>query len=79
MVHPSKLNEMTNEELMLPRFNVIADYPNSSFDIGDILEQDEKHKTNYWVKLQLYTSRYPDKYPNIFRKLEWWEERVSNS
>lgn len=52
-------------DLMRPRYKVIADYPESIHEVGDILSgaSYEKH------------ALYKDKYPHLFKKLEWWEER----
>ena len=56
---------MTN--LMTPRYLVIADYPNSPFDIGSILTQHtEFNKDAYWVRNNLYTDRQPKKIPTPF-------------
>lgn len=59
---------MTNEELMTPRFKVIGDYPNSLFKIDEILTGDER------IYCDENSKRYSD-FPNIFKPLEWWEER----
>lgn len=65
---------MTTEELLSPRYKVIADYPHMALDehgIGDIISP-------YVMKFLL-----PDKvnemyssFPHLFQKLEWWEERT---
>lgn len=59
---------MTNEELMTPRFKVIDDYPNSLFKIDEILTNNER------IFCDENSKRYSD-FPNIFKPLEWWEER----
>jgi len=59
---------MTNEELMTPRFKVIGDYPNSLFKIDEVLIGDER------IFCDENSKRYSD-FPNIFKLLEWWEER----
>lgn len=68
---------MTPEELLKPRFKVIANYPNSPFQIGDILP---KALETDWVYLdegmQKQTLLECEKYPALFKKLEWWEERA---
>ena len=69
-----KNRTMTPEQLMQPRFKVIADYPdNHRWNVGTILDRD-------W-------SRYPgddetkepiwkiSDFPHLFKELEWWEER----
>jgi hypothetical protein len=76
---------MKAEDLMNPRFEVISDYPNSPFSIGDILH---KHfyttsitgmycyVTNKENPLQGSSANYEiETYPHIFKKLNWWEHR----
>ncbi len=53
---------MKKIDLLTPRFKVIADYPNSFFDIGEITE-------NEFTLIDL------EKYPHLFKKLGWWEDR----
>lgn len=53
---------MTQEELLRPRYKVIAQYPFSSHPNGEII----KATTG---------GTYFDQYPHIFKKLEWWEDR----
>lgn len=65
---------MTNEELLIPRFKVIGDYPGNIFPIGSIvstgchmiLAEEKQHEVNIF-------SRDDDfrKYPNIFHELSW--------
>lgn len=64
---------MTPEELLKPRYRVIADYPNSGYDIGDILTPDRE----YWSKENSIRLCAEDvsQYPHLFQKLEWWQER----
>jgi len=68
--------------LLQPRYIVEANYPNSPFRVGDILVV--KHHSMYkdgevfgledddnvssWIT-------YAKDFPNIFRKLNWWEHR----
>lgn len=72
---------MTNEQLLIPRYKVIADYPNrpATMPIGHILTLNEFGAGKWWHK---HTEEEPihidegfDKFPNIFRQLKWWEER----
>lgn len=65
---------MTVEELLKPRYKVIADYPSSPFFINDILPNalKEWQRDNERTKATLNEC---EKYPAIFKKLEWWEER----
>jgi hypothetical protein len=55
---------MTPQELLKPRYKVIADYPNRVYEIGQILERGMPELEHFYSK-----------YPHLFRKLEWWEER----
>ncbi len=71
---------MTTEELLIPRYKVIADYPDSSFKIEDILfpfyVEDSTESGRWYVQEDRdYTWINPSLYPAIFKKLEWWEER----
>jgi hypothetical protein len=68
---------MTAEELMKPRFEVIADFPDNHFGgIGTILDRD-------WAKYpnddegQKAIWRISD-FPHLFRKLNWWEKRTAD-
>lgn len=67
---------MRNEELLKPRWKVISDYPNQGYaKIGDILNEDDFliHDENTGEVIGKYN---PEKYPAIFKKIEWWEERT---
>ena len=65
---------MTN--LTPPRYLVIADYPNSPFNLGNILTQHTQfNKDAYFFNGNLYTDRHPEDYPHLFRLLHWWEYR----
>jgi hypothetical protein len=57
---------MTVDELLEPRFKVIADYPHSPFTVGAIMDK--------WNSISPDMQHY-GKYPHLFKKLEWWEER----
>lgn len=62
---------MKAEELMKPRFEVIADYPSNQNPIGTVLEcpnYDHDFTKKYWIESN-------EKYPHLFRKLNWWEHR----
>lgn len=57
-----------------PRYKVIADYPGNPYPIGAIGTTDSE----YWAQsnYRLIISEAPDKYPHLFKKLEWWEHRT---
>lgn len=65
---------MNTAELLKPRYKVIADYPFSDFNVGDILnERCEGVWTNDIENGENISA--PETYPHLFRKLEWHEER----
>lgn len=51
---------MNAKELLIPRFEVIADYPNSTYKVGEI----------FHAVVPDYA-----KYPHLFKPLNWWEYR----
>lgn len=58
---------MSKEELLKPRYKVIADYPRSAWRVGRIIE-------GYFLNDLLKSEVDMRKYPHLFKKLEWWEE-----
>ena len=56
---------MTAKELRIPRFEVIAEYPSSIYELGQCLDAPTKTMLAFFTK-----------YPNIFRKMNWWEKRT---
>ena len=70
---------MTQYELMKSRFKVIADYPDSKLKVGDIKELDSSYgdEEGFWHGKEYWDKTYLEKFPHIFRKLGWWEERIS--
>jgi len=62
---------MTAVELMTPRYELIADYPSNYCEVGTIIECpnfDHDFTKKAWEEVI-------DKYPHLFRKLNWWEHR----
>lgn len=74
---------MTTEELLKPRYKVIADWPNrKDFDIGQIITVAEVWNPGYLMYTiedyqgkREYLQDFFDKYPHLFESLEWWERR----
>lgn len=77
---------MTAKELMNPRFEVIADYPNSPFENKDILMQFlfQTSTTGMYIYVTNMNSPlqgasinavFVESMPHLFRKLNWWEKR----
>lgn len=58
-------------KLMQPRFKVIADYPESPFEINSIFTADDYKLTeeSSFVDIEFR------EYPHLFRELQWWEDR----
>lgn len=70
---------LSNEELIMPRYKVIADYPNSPFIVGRIITLNNFGAGQWWHE---YTDEEPihldantKKYPAVLQKLEWYEQR----
>lgn len=61
-------------DLMAPRYEVIAEDTSEKFVIGSIIIYDDKFNI-FWVGGNAFTKERLDKYPHLFRKLEWWEKR----
>ncbi len=65
---------MTTEELLRPRYKVIADYPNSPHKIYEILESINVDGRYLNKNIGLWEKDL-EKFPAIFKPLEWWEDR----
>lgn len=72
---------MTNEELLRPRYKVIADYPNATYDVGAILIEHEETGELYSIEHgfsptpKIITPAIAKDMPHLFQCLNWWEER----
>lgn len=76
---------MNKEQLLMPRFKVIANYPGSPYKVGKIITLNKIYGTSPAALISAYagnaeTHYWPlhefEKYPAIFQRLEWWEERA---
>lgn len=76
-------------DLMAPRYKVIADYPYSTDCVGHIytILEDKgcfgvSNGSDFSFVMPIDKNRckaeYYDKFPHLFRKLEWWEERAES-
>lgn len=74
---------MTTEELMKPRYKVIADWPNrKDFNVGQIITVGEAWNPGYLMYSiedcqgkREYLQDFFDQYPHLFQRLEWWHDR----
>lgn len=71
---------MTTEQLLKPRYEVIADYPFNPYQIGDLVENIADTSVFLYARIKdvdhlSSSSEILDKYPHLFRKLNWWEKR----
>jgi len=71
---------LSKTELLTPRVEVIADYPNSPFKIGQILNVDagqlkENGESYMYVQTEHDSSVAVSEYPHLFRMLPWYEKR----
>lgn len=68
---------MSVEELLKPRYKVIAEWPESTFEIGQIITKSDLVED--WLQTDNFLHGFKlsavEKYPHLFKKLEWWEER----
>lgn len=65
---------MTVEELLKPRFKVIADYPGSECFIGSVIcKSGDSYRDE--SGFMIMATNKPENYPAIFKRLEWWEDR----
>ena len=64
------------KDLTQPRYLVIADYPNSHYEIGQIIELSVPKDAGGWDMVTLANNEeIMPKYPHLFRLLHWWEFR----
>lgn len=61
---------MSTNDLLKPRYKVMIKAPNC-FKVGTIIEKHKYASGNWYVPNCMYD---PDDYPEVFKKLEWWED-----
>ena len=71
---------MTPEQLLLPRYEVIVDYPYNPWLVGEILRVNENGEligniTGYPDYAYKITEKEVASYPAIFRLLQWSDKR----
>ncbi len=61
---------------MLSRFILRIDYPNSIFEVGDVIELDIERDCWVCKKYEdVGMKNHPANYPDVFKELDWWEYR----
>lgn len=63
---------LSKEQLLKPRYKVIADYPKSLYKVGDILDAGWRSEDCIYCDTEGPRWRH---YPHLFKPLQWWEER----
>ena len=66
---------MEIEELLKKRFEVISDYPGSIEEVGEIITLPSPHHVYADENHTPCKEDYFDAYPNVYKRLGWWEER----
>jgi hypothetical protein len=68
---------MNKDELLKPRYKVIADWPEmrDRFKNQPIIILDKEDEEGWFTTNGFYQQIFFEKYPHLFKKLEWWEER----
>lgn len=68
---------LTTEELLIPRWKVIAGWPgieNHNCKVGDIIADDGRTAAKNQDDIPQFIVKWND-YPNLFQPLQWWEGR----
>lgn len=70
---------MTNEELLVPRYKVIATWPGMDYNVGNIIlmfddGSDELHSQDDGGGF-IQWDRFYKSFPHLFRPLAWYEKR----
>lgn len=63
---------LTVEELLRPRYKVVADYPKSIYKIGTIINAGTTSEDCIYCDLEGPRMRH---YPHLFQPLPWWSDR----
>lgn len=62
----------TVEELLKPRYKVIADYPKSVYEVGTIINAGTTSEDCIYCDREGPRMRH---YPHLFQPLPWWSDR----
>lgn len=66
--------KLEKRHFLFQRFELIKDYPNCPFCIGDVLDAYEFEGSTY-IKTG-DNKIYPKQFPDNFKSLRWWEHRT---
>lgn len=68
---------MITEDLLKPRFKVIADYPNSDYEVGIIIDTSQHYlyRSGKVVGQSIKKVDFFRQYPHLFKELQWYEDR----
>lgn len=74
---------MDTETLLRNRVILLNDYPRCSYKKGSVFIKTfhPDNETFYWELLDHTNDMqfdWPERYPHLFRKLQWWEERAES-
>lgn len=61
---------MKTEELLKPRYKVIAEWPFMAFHLNAI------HPVDLYTSEGCHDELFFKKYPHLFKELSWWEDRT---
>jgi hypothetical protein len=65
------------QELLLPRYKVIADFPGNPYVLGAIIKLKSEEDARIRGSLgYLHWDFNIKMYPHLFRLLQWWEDRT---
>lgn len=69
------------EQLLIPRWKIIADFPSSPFKVGEYLIIDSILRSEIYEYDNFKFNGifiFPHEFPHLFKKLRWWEERENH-
>jgi hypothetical protein len=66
---------MDVQELLKPRYKVIAEWPGGDYLQGDIFIMGADEDGTMLDKIHFVFEHTCKKYPHLFKPLQWWEER----
>lgn len=71
----NKATSAKAEELLKPRYKVIADWPGGDYLPGDIFTMEPDEDGTMLDKIHFVFEHTCKKYPHLFKPLQWYEDR----